>query len=456
MGGLITEIISGSIAATIGIKPGDMLMSVNGCQMADIIDYRYATADDLLELELLRPDNSHYRLSVKKDVDQELGLVFAANVFDRIRCCANHCIFCFIDQLQPSPRLGLLLKDDDYRMSFLEGNFITCTNLRDEDYQRIAELRLSPLYVSVHSTDALLRQHMLQIKKNADIMPVLRRLIDCGCTIHAQIVLCPGINDGRELEKTINDLAALFPDVASIAVVPVGLTKYNKCNRLRLYTPGKAADLLDYIAIRQAEFRKLYDTSLVFAADELYIKAGRAIPDAEHYEDFPQIENGVGMAAAFLKQWRRLKNRLPKEFACSRQAACSQRADSGRWALITGVNGRAVMDEVYRDLSKIKGLSVDLLVVENVLYGNSVTATGLLSGCCLSTLPVAVYDKMFIPANMLKFDQNIFLDDMTLDDLTKKLQTQIVAVEPNAAALTTALFGQRLSPRRIVGCRRRK
>lgn len=444
MGGLITEIISGSIAEKVGIKPGDELMSINGRETTDIIDYRYASAEELLELELRRPDSSLYRLGVKKDPDSELGLVFAANVFDHIRCCVNHCIFCFVDQLQPSPRTGLLLKDDDYRMSFLAGNFITCTNLRDEDYQRIAELRLSPLYVSVHSTDAKLRQQLLQTKKDADIMPVLRRLIDCGCTIHAQIVLCPGINDGLALEKTINDLAALFPAVASVAVVPVGLTKYNKSERLRLYTLGEASDLLDYIADKQAEFRRLYDTSLVFAADELYIKAGRAIPGAEHYEDFPQIENGVGMAAAFLEQWRRLKKRLPKEFP------------SGRWALVTGVNGRAVMDEVYSDLAKIKGLSIDLLVVENVLFGNNVTATGLLSGCCLLTLSKTTYDKMFIPANMLKFDQNIFLDDMTVNELAAKLRTQIVVVEPNAASLLTALFGRQQTVRRIAGRRRKK
>ena len=444
MGGLITEIISGSIAEKVGIKTGDELISVNGRQITDIIDYRYASAEELLELELMRQDCSLYRLSVRKDPDQELGLVFAANVFDHIRCCVNHCIFCFVDQLQPSPRAGLLLKDDDYRMSFLEGNFITCTNLRDCDFRRIAELRLSPLYVSVHSTDAELRQQMLQIKKNADIMSVLRRLIACGCTIHAQIVLCPEINDGPALERTINDLASLFPAVASIAVVPVGLTKYNKSDGLRLFTPEEAADLLDYIAVRQSKFRKLYHTSLVFAADELYIKAGRTIPDAGHYEDFPQIENGVGMAAAFLKQWRRLKKRLPKEFA------------AGRWALVTGVNGRAVMDEVYKDLAKIKGLAIDLSVVDNVLYGKSVTATGLLSGCCLSTLPKAVYDKIFIPANMLKFEQNIFLDDMTVEQLAEKLQTQIVVVEPTASALITALFGRQLTARRIVGRRRRK
>ena len=222
MGGKIAGIVPGSIAEEIGIEPGDTLVAINDNPVNDLIDYNYYEDGEYLELTIEKANGELWLCSVDKYEDEQIGLIFAANVFDRIRSCANHCLFCFIDQLQPNPRPSLLLKDDDYRMSFMEGNFITCTNLREEDYQRIAQMRLSPLYISVHTVDPLLRQQMMGRKKPAEILLTLQRLISMGCRLHTQIVLCPDINDGEHLEKTLDSLANLALDSNRLLETPEG------------------------------------------------------------------------------------------------------------------------------------------------------------------------------------------------------------------------------------------
>ena len=441
MGGKIAGIVPGSIAEEIGIEPGDTLVAINDNPINDLIDYNYYEDGEYLELTIEKANGELWLCSVDKYEDEQIGLIFTANVFDRIRSCANHCLFCFIDQLQPHPRPSLLLKDDDYRMSFMEGNFITCTNLREEDYQRIAKMKLSPLYISVHTVDPLLRQKMLGRKKPAEILLTLQRLISMGCRLHTQIVLCPGINDGEHLARTLDSLANLALDtrrslempeggVLSIAVVPVGITKYQTNPQLRLFTPQEAGKLIDDIEARQELYRQKVGSRLVFAADELYVKAGRPFPPAANYEDFAQIENGVGMAALYLKRWQDIRASIPHTPAAAGTAVA------------TGTNGAAVISSVIAEINRLSGSDIKLVTVPNTFYGETVTATGLITGTCiLNVIAQKQYQRLLIPSNMLKFDEDIFLDDMTVGELESKLEIPIEIVGPQPADLVKALFG---------------
>ena len=441
MGGKIAGIVPGSIAEEIGIEPGDTLVAINDNPINDLIDYNYYEDGEYLELTIEKANGELWLCAVDKYEDEQIGLIFTANVFDRIRSCANHYLFCFIDQLQPHPRPSLLLKDDDYRMSFMEGNFITCTNLREEDYQRIAKMKLSPLYISVHTVDPLLRQKMLGRKKPAEILLTLQRLISMGCRLHTQIVLCPGINDGEHLAKTLDSLANLALDtrrsletpeggVLSIAVVPVGITKYQTNPQLRLFTPQEAGKLIDDIEARQELYRQKVGSRLVFAADELYVKAGRPFPPADNYEDFAQIENGVGMAALYLKRWQDLRASIPHIPAAAGTAVA------------TGTNGAAVISSVIAEINRLSGSDIKLVRVPNTFYGETVTATGLITGTCiLNAIAQKQYQRLLIPSNMLKFDEDIFLDDMTVGELESKLEIPIEIVGPQPADLIKALFG---------------
>lgn len=429
MGGRIADVLPDSVAQEIGLEPGDVLLSINGQPVRDLIDYNYHSEDEYLELEVRRKDGEIWNCEVEKYADEELGLVFEANVFDRVRTCRNHCIFCFVDQLQPSPRPSLKVKDDDYRMSFMEGSFITCTNLTEEDYRRIGELRLSPLYISVHAVDPQLRGHLLGRRRPAEILLTLQRFISMGVQIHAQVVLCPDINDGAALAQTIDSLYALHPGVQTLAVVPVGLTKYQKNPALRLFTAEEAASLIDDIEARQRRYIDQCGQAFVYAADELYVKAGRPFPPASIYGDFAQIENGVGMASLFLEQWQSARSLVPKTPA------------EGPVAIATGHNGAYVLAPVVEEINRISGSEVELIEVENSFYGPTITATGLLVGSTLlERLPKGHYRRLLLPVNMFKFDEDIFLDDMTADELSTALETELRITEPDPAALISAIF----------------
>ena len=429
MGGRIAGVLPGSVAEEIGLEPGDVLLSINGQPVRDLIDYNYHSEDEFLELEVKRRDGEIWNCEVEKYADEELGLMFEANVFDRVRTCRNHCIFCFVDQLQPHPRSSLKVKDDDYRMSFMEGSFITCTNLTEEDYRRIGELKLSPLYISVHTVDPVLRGRLLGRRKPTEILLTLQRFISMGVQIHAQIVLCPDINDGAYLAQTIDSLYALHPGVQTLAVVPVGLTKYQKNPELRLFTPEEAAALIDDIEARQRRYIKECGQAFVYAADELYVKAGRSFPPLELYGDLPQIENGVGMASLFLDQWRAARSLVPRQPA------------EGPVAIATGHNGAYVLAPVVEEIKRISGSDIRLIEVENSFYGPTITATGLLVGSTLAdSLPKGVFRRLLLPVNMFKFDEDIFLDDMTAEELFTALNTELRITEPDPAALISAIF----------------
>jgi putative radical SAM enzyme (TIGR03279 family) len=403
----IARVLPGSAAARLGLASGDALISVNGEEINDCIDYAFTIADEHPSLVVKKKDGSLVQTAVPKEPDDDLGLEFAPL---RVKRCRNRCVFCFVDQMPKGCRRSLYVKDDDFRASFLFGNYITLGALTEGDWNRIFSQRLSPLYVSVHATDPSLRSFILRNKKAPDIMTSLKRLAAGGIRMHAQIVTCPGINDGPHLARTVEDLAGLFPAVASIAVVPVGLTANRKgLFPLKAFTPRGAKALLESVERLGATYKKKFGTRLVFASDEFYVKAGKPVPPASFYEDFPQIENGVGMVAEFLGDARRTK--LPARVA------------SRTVTIVTGASFCAILKGVLQRLKKVKGASIRLVTVKNRFFGPSVTVAGLLTGQdILKALrgrdPGAL---VVIPAHAVKEDEDVFLDGMTLAHLERAL-----------------------------------
>ena len=399
----IADVLSDSTAARYGLKRGDRLVSVNGRAIRDSIDFQFFVSDERLSLQVRKPDGTLRTLRIVKEPDDTLGIRFGPFT---IRQCRNKCIFCFVDQMPQGCRKSLYVRDDDYRASFLYGNYITLTNLRDEDWERIFTQRLSPLYVSVHTTEPVLRTAIMRGRKSPDILASLKRLAAGGIRMHTQIVLCPGINDGQHLVRTIEDLAGLFPAVQSIAVVPVGLTSHRQgLYRLRAFRKSEARRAIASVQQLAARYVRRFRTRLVFPSDELYIQAGTVVPPLSSYEDLPQIENGVGMVAQFLADAKR--TRLPS------------RVPPIRITVVTGVSFAPILRTVLARLRQVQGASVRQITAKNQLFGPSVTVAGLLAG---KDILKAIERKrlgsvLVIPANALKEDEGIFLDNLKLADV---------------------------------------
>jgi putative radical SAM enzyme (TIGR03279 family) len=411
----IDSILPDSTAARLGLKAGDILDSINGHVVQDVIDYQFSVAEERITVFFHTKEGKSGTIKVVKDPDDNLGITFSPFPITR---CKNRCIFCFVDQMPAGCRKSLYIRDDDYRASFLFGNYITLGALAEKDWARIFSQRLSPLYISVHATDPSLRSIMLRNKKAPDVMESMKRLAAGGIRMHTQIVLCPGVNDGAYLQKTVEDLSGLFPAVSSIAVVPVGLTKYRKdLFPLRAFTRPEAHAVVDQMTLMGKRFKKQLGTRLVFASDEFYIKAGEDVPPASFYEDFPQIENGVGMVAEFLREASR--TRMPKQFP------------KIRVTVVTGVSFSAILKKVLGRTRKVPGVRIDLVTVPNKFFGPAVTVTGLLTGHDIrhALRNRDTGDIVLVPANALKEDEDVFLDGMTLELLGKSLGVRIEKVE---------------------------
>lgn len=406
----IIDIDPEGTAARLGVRKGDCIIAVNGTEVRDAIDYRFLVAEDRISLTLLTPGGQPRTVELEKDPDDTLGLFFAPFPIKR---CRNKCIFCFVDQMPPACRKSLYVKDDDFRASFLYGNYITLGALSESDWQRIFHQRLSPLYISVHATDPALRSFILGNNRAPDIMMSMRRLAAGGISMHAQIVLCPGVNDGPFLLRTLDDLSGLFPSVLSIAVVPVGLTAFRKgLFPLRAFSRKEARAFVDEVTRFGRSWKIRHGTRLVFASDEFYVKAGIPVPPASFYEDFPQIENGVGMVSDFLRGARR--TRIPASVSAFRAT------------LVTGLSFRRMLRDAAARLSGVRGLSLRILAVRNKFFGESVTVAGLLTG---SDIAAALEDKrlgdlVVIPAEALN-DDGIFLDGMSLEQLRGRFSVPI-------------------------------
>lgn len=415
--GVISAVHENSIAEEIGLEIGDKILTVNGRRPGDIIDLSFALADEEIELHIEKTDGRREWIEFDKDLDEELGVELESAVFDGIRRCRNKCWFCFVDQIAPNMRSSLSVKDDDYRMSFLYGNFVTLTNLTEEDLSRIKRLHLSPLFVSVHTTDGELRANMLHNKRAAAIMEQLKQLIGAGAKLHTQVVLCPGVNDGGALEKTIKELAAMRPAVRSLAIVPVGLTKYrDKCHPLKKFTKEQAARVIDAVTAHQNQSRAQTGEAFVYLGDEFYFLAGRELPAYEAYDAFPQLENGVGLTRKFIAEW--------EEEPVSVVGAPNE---SSPLDVVCGKSAKQVLERLIADLALPKN-SVRVAAIENAFFGKDITVTGLLTGQDilkeLKRMP-GKRSGVVIPGIALRGGDEIFLDDYALSDLGQALETEI-------------------------------
>ena len=430
-GVLVEKVIPGSIAWEVGIETGDRLLAVNGRPVKDILEYRYYTSDELVTIDIEKPDGQVWNVEVEKEYDEDLGLVLPGVLFDRIRTCRNRCLFCFMDQLPRGVRKTLRLKDDDYRLSFLYGNFITLTNLSAKDWEAIITMRLSPLYVSVHATDPAVRAFMLGNEKGSDIISDLKRLQDAGVQVHAQVVLCPGINDGTILDETVSTLAGFWRTVLSIGIVPVGLTRFREgLYPLRPVGRDEAEELIAKGQAWQAEFRNKLGTGLVYLADEFFIKTDREFPPHEYYDDYPQIENGIGMAREFLRRLAELEHRLPGQV----EPACL--------TLVCGRAASGVLERAVQRLNHIKGLKVRVLPVTNNFFGPEVTVTGLLTGAdilkALKDCPEET-ETVVLPDVVLREGREYFLDNMTVEELAARVGRKVQVVEASAEGLVACV-----------------
>jgi len=410
----IARVAPGSLAEGLQLRPGDRIVSINGEAISDVIDYRFYVADERISLTVKNKSGRVKTFRIRKPADDDLGIELPPLTIKR---CRNHCIFCFVDQMPSACRRSLYVKDDDYRASFLYGNYITLGNLSEEELERIFRQRLSPLYISVHTTEPELRSFMLGNRKAPDIMTLMKRLAAGGIRMHTQIVTCPGVNDGQHLVKTIEDVAQLFPAVMSIAAVPVGVTAYrDDLYPVKLFTRSGARAVLKTIDTFGRRFRREFGTRLVFASDEFYIKAGVPFPSAATYEEFPQIENGVGMVAEFLRDAAR--TRVPV------------RVPTLKVTVVTGASFSAILKTALQRLKGVKGLTVRQIVAKNRFFGPTVTVAGLLSGGDIvhALKGKRLGDLVLIPENVLKDDEHVFLDNMNLDQMEDLLGVPVRTV----------------------------
>ncbi len=417
----ISAIVEGSIAEEMGFEAGDAIVSINGQKPRDLIDYQFFCSDEFLELEVLDSKGLSHTVELEKDYDEDLGLEFENALFDALIQCTNRCPFCFIDQQPPGKRESLYFKDDDYRLSFLYGSYLTLTNLPEREWQRIEAMRLSPLYVSVHATEADVRSQLLKNPRAGLILDQLQWFEDRQLQIHAQVVLCPGINDGPHLEQTLRDLAKFhkgdFPAVASVAVVPVGLTRFRPDDdELIPVSPEKAQEVIAQVQALQAEFRSQYKSTIVWLADEWFLIAGQDMPQESDYEDYPQIGNGVGSIRQFLKQFDQAAQALPQRLA-----------NPKRLLWIVGNAVERAFEPIVQRLNQVEGLTIEMVAINSAYWGQTMTVTGLLTGQdILETLEGRdLGDGILLPSLMLKNDDTVFLDDLRLADLEAQLGTTI-------------------------------
>ncbi|MFL5691937.1 MAG: DUF512 domain-containing protein [Ktedonobacteraceae bacterium] len=430
MYGWVREVVPESPADRAGLQPGDLIRTINGNMIRDLVDYRFYVADEELTLAFERQLNQH-EVHITKNSDENLGVLFGEEPAPFIRQCANKCVFCFIkglpERFAPQPglahgmRSSLYIKDDDYRYSFLFGNFITLTNLKEHDWQRLDEQKLTPLYVSVHATDPDLRRKMVDGPRAGDIIDHIKRLGEMHINCHTQLVLCPTINDGAQLDRSIRDLAELRPIVESISAVPVGLTKYNNMLKtgdlppLRHYTREEAEVIIDQVEAHQRRFEAEHpgDGPFVYLSDEWYYITGREFPPAEHYGTYAQIENGVGMTRYLIEQWQRSKRKLPTTLLQSR-----------RVTLVTSVMAQPVIEQFAQDIRQTEQLEVQVLPIVNKFFGAEVTVAGLLCGQdVLEALEEHgnLGDLVLLPRVMLDNEGVRFLDDVTVEDFKARL-----------------------------------
>ena len=416
----ISYVAPDSLAKRAGLLPGDKVLKVNGHEIHDILEYRYLASDQEVVLEVLKADGNTEIITIESDYE-DLGIEFSEALIDEAKSCKNKCIFCFIDQLPKGMRDTVYFKDDDTRLSFLQGNYVTLTNVSDEELSRIVSMHISPINISVHTTNPDLRVKMLKNPNAAKIFNVMKMLAAHGISMNCQIVLCPGYNDKQELDRTIRDLESLYPYIMSCSVVPVGLTKCREglCN-ITPFNAHSSLETVRQIEGYQKEFRKKYGINLIYAADEFYINAKLPIPKASEYDGFPQIENGVGLIASMQEEFdEAIKLIKPRKYPRN-------------VAIATGEIAYDFIKALADKLTAVcEGLKITVFPVKNEFFGGGVNVSGLITaGDILRTVADASeFDELFITECMLKSGDDVFLDDMSLSELSERLSVKITPTQ---------------------------
>lgn len=433
---IIRSVEDGSIAWELGVEPGDCLISINDKEIEDVFDYHYLVNDEELVLLIEKPDGEEWELEIEKDYEEDLGIEFEQGLMDEYRSCRNKCMFCFIDQMPKGMRETLYFKDDDSRLSFLQGNYITLTNMSDHDIDRIVQYHLEPINISFHTTNPELRCKMLHNRFAGDALKKVQTLYEGGITMNGQIVLCKGINDGEELERSIRDMTAYLPHLQSVSVVPVGLTKFRDgLYPLEPFTKEEAKEVLAIIHRWQKKIYEEYGTYFIHAGDEWYILAGEEMPEEERYDGYLQLENGVGTTRLLQNEFQEAFEKLSGD---DRETEIS---------LATGKLAYPYLKRMIETLqTKYPNVIVHLYEIRNDFFGELITVAGLITGqdlkAQLSGRPLG--SRLLLPCCMLRNGEEVFLDDVTLDQLKEALQVQIDIVKSSGQDLIEAVLDEKI------------
>ena len=429
---VIAIVQDGSIAQELELVPGDILLTVNGQPVEDIFDYRYLMNEEFVVLEVEKANGEIWELEVEKEYEEDLGITFEKDLMDDYRSCSNHCIFCFIDQMPPGMRDTLYFKDDDSRLSFIQGNYVTLTNMSDHDIDRIIRYHLEPINISIQTMNPELRCKMLHNRFAGDALMKLQKLYDAGITMNGQIVLCKGVNDGKELDDSIRKMSAYAPVLQSVSVVPVGLTKFREgLYPMEQFQKEDALEVLEIIHSWQKKMMDQYGIHFIHASDEWYILAGKDLPMEESYDGYLQLENGVGML--------RLLGEEVKE------AVAGRAGDDRRIKAVSATGALAApFIKKYMEMihEKFPNVDVDVISIRNEFFGETITVSGLITGQDLIRQLSGrdLGEKLLLPCNMLKNEEDVFLDDISVEELSRKLNVEIVIVDEGGSDLVSAVL----------------
>ncbi len=432
----IRAVLPGSIAEELELEPGDVLLAVNDHEIEDVFDYHYYTNEEYLTVLVRKPDGEEWELEIEKEFEEDLGIEFESSLMDDYRSCRNHCIFCFIDQMPPGMRETLYFKDDDSRLSFLQGNYVTLTNMSDHDIDRIIHYHLGPINISFQTTNPDLRCKMLHNRFAGDVFPKIRRLADAGIELNGQIVLCRDINDGAELERSISDMTSYLPALRSVSVVPVGLSKYREgLYPLKPFDAQSAGEVIDLIESWQKKIYPQYGVHFVHASDEWYLLAGRPLPEEERYDGYLQLENGVGML-------RLLKEEVEETLA---EVKPDGETPKRRVSIATGRLAGPFLKELGKRIETVhQNVTLQIFEIRNDFFGESITVSGLITGQDLiaQLKDQDLGDELLLPSNMIRSGERVFLDDLTIEDAEEALGIPIRIVESGGRDLVCAVTGE--------------
>lgn len=442
---IIREVYPGSIGEEMEIEPGDVLLEINNEKIGDVFDYRYLMKDEYVEVLIRKPDGEEWLLKIEKDYDDDLGLEFENSLMSEYRSCSNKCIFCFIDQMPPGMRDTLYFRDDDSRLSFLQGNYITLTNMKEDDIERIIQMQLAPINISVQTTNPELRCKMLHNRFAGEKLKFLKMLYDGCVEMNGQVVLCKNVNDGAELERTITDLASYLPFMRSVSIVPAGITKYREgLFPIELFTKEEAGAVIDRIESHQQEYYEKYGLHFIHASDEWYITAGRDFPEEERYDGYIQLENGVGMMRMIIDEFEEALEEIIHADGYQSLAEKVNRTltiATGRLAYPT------ICNFADRLMKTFPLLTVHVYDIRNDFFGETITVSGLITGQDLirqikehKEAGEHLGEVLHIPSNMLRMGEQVFLDDLTVADVEQALDMKVTAVESGGKAFLDAIL----------------